>query len=60
MNRTFYIIFVPVVLVVAGYLVVFRAAGMPVPWLQLLVPSVALATLMAWMSRRRRRKEART
>jgi hypothetical protein len=61
MNRALFIILVPVALVSIGYVIVFRAMAMPLPWLEFLLPVVLLAAATAWLARRKQRgKEIRT
>jgi ABC-type spermidine/putrescine transport system permease subunit II len=56
MNRAFYIILVPVVLVAIGYVVVFRAMGVSAgPWRVILVAAI-LGGGMWWLARKREAK----
>lgn len=56
MNRAFYIILIPAVLVVIGYGVVFRLFGeMPAYW-RLVLPLVASGGAFLWFARRLWRK----
>ena len=51
MNRAYYIVLIPVLLVVAGYVAVFRTMGIGLPWLQLLAPLALLVTAKWWLAR---------
>jgi len=56
MNRAFFIILVPAVAVVVGYVVVFRAMRMTLPWVQLLVPAMLLGGALWWVGRGKARR----
>jgi len=57
MNRAYLIIVVPAALVLMGYVAIFRAMRMVLPWMELIVPAVLLGAAMWWMARRARGKE---
>jgi ABC-type spermidine/putrescine transport system permease subunit II len=56
MNRAFAIILVPVGLVGIGYVVVFRAMGVPLGYWRLILTAVILGGVVWWLGRRRVRK----
>jgi Flp pilus assembly protein TadB len=49
MNRAFYIILIPALLVAVGYLVVFRFIGVSPAYWRLMLPIIFFAGLMAWL-----------
>ena len=58
MNRAFFIVAVPLALVVLGYCVVFWRSGITLPWGELLVPLVVLLGAMFWwLGRKVQRKQ---
>ncbi|HYL61726.1 MAG TPA: hypothetical protein VE077_03815 [Candidatus Methylomirabilis sp.] len=57
MNRAFYIILVPAVLVAIGYVVVFRFLGESPAYWRLILPLAALGGALLWFARRSARKE---
>jgi uncharacterized membrane protein len=50
MNRAFYIIFVPVLLVMIGYILVFRAMGLSPGYPRMAIIALALAGTLWWVS----------
>jgi ABC-type glycerol-3-phosphate transport system permease component len=56
MNRGFFIIFVPAVLVAIGYVVVFRYIGVAPAYWRLILPVLLFAGAMWWLGRRTARK----
>jgi hypothetical protein len=57
MNRSFFIILVPALLVAAGYIVVLRYMGIAPGYLRLLVTMVLFFGMIYWLSRRSGRNE---
>jgi hypothetical protein len=53
MNRAFYIIFVPVLLVMLGYIVLFRSMGLSPGYPRLVVAALLFAAAMWWLGRKR-------
>ena len=58
MNRAFYIILIPAVLVAMGYLVVFRLLGESPQYWRAIIPLAALGGALLWFARRSARKES--
>jgi hypothetical protein len=56
MNRAFYIIFVPVLLVMLGYIAVFRAMGLSPGYPRLVVAVLLFAAAIWWIGRKVTRK----
>lgn len=56
MNRALYIIFVPALLVAAGYIVVFRHLGLSPGYLRLIVAMAIFFGGIVWLGRRRASK----
>jgi ABC-type spermidine/putrescine transport system permease subunit II len=56
MNRAFYIILVPVLLVVLGYAVVFHSMGISPGYWRLIVAVVAFFGALWWLGRKTGRK----
>jgi ABC-type glycerol-3-phosphate transport system permease component len=56
MNRGFYIILVPALLVAIGYLVVFRYIGVSPAYWRLIAPVVLFAGALWWLARRGRKE----
>jgi hypothetical protein len=56
MNRGFYIILIPALLVAIGYVVVFRYMGVTPAYGRLILPVILFAVAMWWLSRRAGRK----
>jgi ABC-type glycerol-3-phosphate transport system permease component len=56
MNRGFYIILIPALLVAIGYVVVFRYIGVAPAYWRLILPAVLFGGAMGWLRRRTRRK----
>ena len=52
MNRAYYIIFTPVLLVMVGYILVFRAMGLAPGYPRLVVAFLLLAGVILWVSRK--------
>jgi ABC-type glycerol-3-phosphate transport system permease component len=52
MNRAFFIILIPPLLVLVGYAVVFRFMGVSPEYWRVLVPVVLLAGAFWWLSRK--------
>jgi flagellar biosynthesis component FlhA len=52
MNRAFFIIFIPVLLVAAGYVAVFRLMGVAPGYPRLILLMALLFGAMYWLSRR--------
>jgi hypothetical protein len=57
MNRSFFIILVPALLVAAGYIVVLRYMGIAPGYLRLIVTMVFFFGMIYWLSRRSGRNE---
>ena len=57
MNRAFFIIMIPALLVAAGYVVVLRTMGIAPGYPRLVVAMVLFFGMMYWLSRRSWRKE---
>jgi len=57
MNRALVIILIPALLVLAGYILVFRMLGISPGYSRLIVTAVAFAAAGVWLSRRRRKSE---
>ena len=49
MNRAFYIIFVPVLLVMVGYILVFRAMGLSPGYPRMVVAVLVFAAAIFWL-----------
>jgi hypothetical protein len=60
MNRAFFIIFVPVLLVAAGYVAVFRFMGIAPGYPRLILAMVLFFNAIYWLSRRNARKPGTT
>jgi hypothetical protein len=57
MNRAFFIILVPVLLVLIGYMVVFRSmGGVPPPYWRVIVPVALLGGALWWVGRGKGRR----
>jgi ABC-type glycerol-3-phosphate transport system permease component len=56
LNRAFYIIFVPVLLVMLGYIAVFRAMGLSPGYPRLVVAMLLFAAAIWWLARQVSRK----
>jgi len=56
MNSAFYIILVPVVLVMLGYIVVFRSMGLSPGYPRLVIAVLLFAGALYWLGRRVARK----
>jgi len=56
MNRSFFIIMVPALLVAAGYIVVLRYMGIAPGYPRLVAAMVVLFGMIYWLSRRAARK----
>jgi ABC-type glycerol-3-phosphate transport system permease component len=56
MNRAFYIIFVPVILVMLGYIVVFRSMGLSPGYPRLVIAVLLFAAAIWWLGRTVTRK----
>lgn len=56
MNRAYFIILVPALLVLIGYVLVFRMIGIAVPYPVLIVPPVLLVVAVVWMVKKTARK----
>jgi len=56
MNRAFYIIFVPVLLVMIGYILVFRAMGLSPSYPRMVVAVLLFAAAIWWLASRVTRK----
>ena len=56
MNRAFYIIFVPVLLVMLGYIAVFRSMGLSPGYPRLVVAVLLFAEAVWWLGRMVARK----
>jgi uncharacterized membrane protein len=52
MNSAFYIIFVPVLLVMLGYIVVFRSMGLSPGYPRLVIAVLVFAGAFYWLGRR--------
>jgi hypothetical protein len=52
MNSAFYIIFVPVLLVMLGYIVVFRSMGLSPGYPRLVIAGLVFAGALCWLGRR--------
>jgi predicted neutral ceramidase superfamily lipid hydrolase len=60
MNRAFFIIFVPVLVVAAGYVAVFRFMGIAPGYPRLILAMALFFAAMYWLSRRNARKPGTT
>ena len=62
MNRAYFIILVPALLVIVGYLLVFRSMGLALPYVRLIVPLILLLAAASWwlVKKRQGRKEVKT
>lgn len=49
MNRAYFIILIPALLVLIGYVLVFRMIGIALPYPVLIVPPVLLVVAVIWM-----------
>jgi ABC-type spermidine/putrescine transport system permease subunit II len=56
MNRSIYIVMVPVLLVTLGYIVVFRHIGVAPGYLRLIVAMIVFFGAILWLARRTARK----
>jgi membrane protein DedA with SNARE-associated domain len=56
MNRSFFIIMIPALLVAAGYIVVLRYMGIAPGYLRLLLAMILFFGMIYWLSRRSGRK----
>jgi uncharacterized membrane protein len=56
MNRAFYIIFVPVLLVMLGYIAVFRSMGLSPGYPRLVIAVLLFAAAIWWLARKVGRK----
>jgi uncharacterized membrane protein len=56
MNRAFYIIFVPVLLVMIGYILVFRVMGVSPGYPRLAFVVIAFAAALWWLGSKATRK----
>ena len=56
MNRAFYIIFVPVLLVMIGYILVFRAMGLSPGYPRMVVIVLVFAAAILWLGNKVTRK----
>jgi membrane protein DedA with SNARE-associated domain len=56
MNSAFYIIFVPMLLVMLGYMVVFRSMGLSLGYPRLVIAVLLFAGALYWLGRRVVRK----
>ena len=57
MNRAFFIIMIPALLVAAGYVVVLRAIGIAPGFPRLIIATILFFGMMYWLSRRSGHKE---
>lgn len=57
MNRALLIILIPALLVLAGYILVFRMMGLSPGYSRLIVTAVAFAGVSTWLWRRGRKRE---
>jgi len=55
-NRAFYIIFVPVLLVMLGYIIVLRSMGLSPGYPRLVVAALLFVAVIWWLGRRVARK----
>ena len=56
MNRAYFIILVPALLVLMGYMLVFRMIGVSLPYPVLIVPAALVAAVAGWMLKRSAKK----
>jgi len=56
MNRAFFIIMIPAVLVMAGYIIVLRSMGLAPGYSRLIIATVLFFGAIYWFSRRAGRK----
>lgn len=56
MNRAYFIILIPALLVLLGYALVFRMLGISLPYPAILAPVVVLAAIVAWLVKRSLKK----
>lgn len=52
MNRAYFIILIPALLVLIGYVLVFRMIGIALPYPAVLAPVVLLAAIVVWLLKR--------
>lgn len=52
MNRAYFIIMIPALLVLIGYVLVFRMIGIALPYPAVLAPVVLLAAIVVWLLKR--------
>lgn len=52
MNRAYFIILIPALLVLIGYLLVFRMIGIALPYPAVIVPAVLLVAFVVWLVKR--------
>jgi choline-glycine betaine transporter len=57
MNRSFFIVMIPALLVAAGYIFVLRFMGIAPGYPRLIVAVVLFFGMIYWLSRRSKRKE---
>jgi flagellar biosynthesis component FlhA len=57
MNRSFFIVMIPALLVAAGYIFVLRFMGIAPGYPRLIVAMVLFFGMIYWLSRRSKRKE---
>jgi hypothetical protein len=60
MNRAYFIILIPALLVLIGYVLVFRLVGIALPYPAVIVPVALLVAVMAWMAKRSLKKPGAT
>jgi len=56
MNRAYFIIMIPALLVLIGYVLVFRMIGIALPYPAVVAPIVLLAVIVVWMVKRSMKK----
>jgi ABC-type spermidine/putrescine transport system permease subunit II len=56
MNRAFFIILIPALLIALGYVLVFRAMGMPPGYRRLVIAMTLFFGAIYWLGRRAARK----
>jgi ABC-type glycerol-3-phosphate transport system permease component len=56
MNRAYFIILIPALLVLIGYVLVFRMIGIALPYPAVIAPVVLLVAIVVWMVKRGMKK----
>jgi ABC-type glycerol-3-phosphate transport system permease component len=56
MNRAYFIIMIPALVVLIGYVLVFRMIGIALPYPAVIAPVVLLVAIVVWMVKRGMKK----